>query len=107
MGAAAWLAGHIGVAARLVTEFRALLPLGTDALLEAWVERRDGRKVWTAGTLRGDDGTLFAEATALFIRLDPDAVAGGRDHALLTRVAALLGRDEEELRAALRATAVR
>ena len=105
MGAAAWAAGHIAVAASLRTDFRALLPLGTDALLEAWVERREGRKVWTAGFLRGDDGTVFAEATALFIRLDPDSVGGERHRALLARVAALLGRSEEELLAALRASA--
>jgi acyl-coenzyme A thioesterase PaaI-like protein len=98
MGAAAWMAGHIAVAGHLATDFRAMLPLGTDALLEAYVERHEGRKVWTAGNLRGDDGTLYAEATALFIRLDPE-----RDRAILARAAAALGRDLEEVLAAMRA----
>src|SRR5204863_9937733 len=72
MGAAAWMAGHIAVAGHLATDFRAMLPLGTDATFEAWVERREGRKVWTAGTLGGAGGTLYAQASALFIRLDPE-----------------------------------
>ncbi|HEV8632473.1 MAG TPA: PaaI family thioesterase [Thermoanaerobaculia bacterium] len=102
MGAAAWMAGHIAVAAHLATDFRAMLPLGTDALLEAWVERRDERKVWTAGTLRGDDGTLFAEGEALFIRLDAE-----RDRALLARAAEAMGRKLEDVLAAVRASAGR
>jgi len=102
MGAAAWMAGHIAVAAHLATDFRAMLPLGTDALFEGWVERREGRKVWTAGILRGEDGTTFAEAKALFVRLDAD-----RDRALLERAAAAMHRDVEEVLAAVRASAAR
>ena len=98
MGAAAWQAGLIGVAARLATDFRNMLPLGTDALFEAWVEEHEGRKVRTAGRLTGEDGTVYAEARALFVRLDPD-----RDRAILERVAHAMRRDVEELLAALRA----
>lgn len=98
MGAAAWLDGHIAVAAHLATDFRAMLPLGTDATLEAWVERRDGRKVWTRGSLSSGDGTLFAEATALFIRLDAE-----RDRALLARAAEAMGRSLDEVLAGVRA----
>jgi acyl-coenzyme A thioesterase PaaI-like protein len=97
MGAAAWRAGHISVAASLQTEFRSMLPLGTDALLEAWVERHEGRKVFTRGLLRGDDGRLFAEATALFIRLDAE-----RDREMLVRVAQALGKDPEDVLTAVR-----
>jgi acyl-coenzyme A thioesterase PaaI-like protein len=85
MGAAAWMAGHIVVAVRLATDFRRLVPLGTDALMEAWVERVDGRKVTTRGRLLADDGTIFAEAEALFVTLDPDRFSD-----LLARVAAAL-----------------
>jgi acyl-coenzyme A thioesterase PaaI-like protein len=102
MGAAAWMAGHIAVAVNLQTDFRAMLPLLTDATLEAWVERREGRKVWTAGRLHGDDGTLYAEARALFLRLDAD-----RDRALLARAAAAMHRDVDEVLAAVRASAER
>jgi acyl-coenzyme A thioesterase PaaI-like protein len=100
MGAAAWQAGLIGVAASLATEFRRMLPLGTDAMFEAWVEEHQGRKVHTAGRLTGEDGTLYAEARALFVRLDPE-----RDRAMLQRVASAMGRDLEEVLAALRAGA--
>lgn len=71
MGAAAWMEGHLGVAVRLDTSFQRMLPLGTDALLEAWVERVEGRKVWTLGRLLDTDGEPFAEADALFVELDP------------------------------------
>jgi len=97
MGAAAWMAGLIGVAAHLATDFRRMLPLGTDALLEAWVVEHAGRKVRTGAALRGEDGTLYAEASALFVRLDPD-----RDRAMLERVAEATGRDLEAVLAALR-----
>ena len=98
MGAAAWQAGLIGVAASLTTDFRRMLPLGTDAVLEAWVEDHQGRKVRTAGRLAGEDGTVYAEARALFVRLDPE-----RDRAMLERVAYAMRRDVEDLITALRA----
>jgi len=72
MGAAAWMAGHKVVAVQLDTSFRRMLPLGTDAWLEAWVERTEGRKVWTASRLFDAAGAPFAEATALFVTLDPE-----------------------------------
>jgi acyl-coenzyme A thioesterase PaaI-like protein len=72
MGAAAWTAGHKVVAVQLDTSFRRMLPLGTDTLLEAWVERVDGRKVWAAGRLVSDSGEVFAEAKALFVTLDAE-----------------------------------
>lgn len=69
IGKVGWLNGHRVVAARITVHFRRLLPLGTDALLEAWIERVDGRKVHTKGRLVGDDGDPFAEAEGLFIEL--------------------------------------
>lgn len=72
MGAAAWTAGHKVVAVQLDTSFRRMLPLGTDALLEAWVESVEGRKVRTAGRLVGEAGEVFAEARALFVTLDAE-----------------------------------
>jgi acyl-coenzyme A thioesterase PaaI-like protein len=86
MGAAAWMAGHIVVAVRLETDFRRMLPLGTDTLMEAWVKRVEGRKVWTRGRLFDAAGAPFAEAEGLFVTLDPERFGG-----LLERVAAVLG----------------
>ena len=92
MGAAAWLAGHLVVAVRLDTNFRRLLPLGTDTRLEAWVERSEGRKVWTRGRLLGDDGEPFAEAEALFLEIDFE-----RFRPMLEKAAAELGVRAEDL----------
>ena len=72
MGAAAWMAGHRVVAVRLTSDFRRMLPLGTDAYFEAWVERVDGRKVYARGRLTDEIGEPFAEADALFLELDPE-----------------------------------
>lgn len=71
MGAAAWMAGHRVVAVRLTSDFRRMLPLGTDAYFEAWVERVDGRKVYARGRLTDEGGEPYAEADALFLELDP------------------------------------
>jgi acyl-coenzyme A thioesterase PaaI-like protein len=92
MGAAAWVAGHVAVAARLDTSFQRMLPLGTDATLEGWVEREEGRKIWTAGRLLDAAGEPFASATGLFIELPPD-----RFRTLLDRAAAAAGVDPEHL----------
>lgn len=92
MGAAAWLAGHLVVAVQLNTSFRKMLPLGTDALMEAWVERIEGRKVWTRGRLLGEDGEPFAEAEAIFLKLDAE-----RFRPMLEKAAADRGVTVEEL----------
>jgi acyl-coenzyme A thioesterase PaaI-like protein len=92
MGAAAWVAGHIAVAARLDTSFLRMLPLGTDATLEAWVEREEGRKIWTTGRLLDGAGEPFAAASGLFIELPPE-----RFRPLLEQAADASGVDPEQL----------
>lgn len=73
LGSSCWVAGHPVVAAELTTSFRAMLPLGTVATVEAWIERSDGRKLYPKGQIVGEDGTLFAEATGLFIEMSSEA----------------------------------
>jgi acyl-coenzyme A thioesterase PaaI-like protein len=92
MGAAAWLSGFLVVAVRLDTSFQRLLPLGTDTFLEAWIDRVEGRKVWTLGRLLDCDDEPYAEAEGLFVTLDP-----ARNRALLEKAAAALGLDPQEL----------
>ncbi len=72
LGAAAWADGHHVVVARLSIDFRAMVPLGTDATFETWVERVDGRKVHTRGRLLAADGQLLAEGQALCVVLGSD-----------------------------------
>lgn len=71
-GGAAWIAGHRILIARLCTDFRRPVPLGTDAVVEAWVESVDGRKVTTRARLRDEAGEPFAEAEALCVQLGAD-----------------------------------
>jgi acyl-coenzyme A thioesterase PaaI-like protein len=92
MGAAAWIGGHIAVAARLDTSFQRMVPLGTDATLEAWVEREERRKIWTAGRLLDGAGEPFATASGLFIEIPPE-----RFQPLLRQAAEALGVDPEQL----------
>lgn len=96
MGAAAWLSGHLVVAARLDTNFRKMLPLGTDATMEAWIVGVEGKKVSAHGRLLAADGTVFAEADGLFIELDPE-----RFRPMLEKAAADRGVSVEELLARL------
>lgn len=72
MGASAWLSGHAVVAAQITIQFRRMLPLGTIARLEAWVDVVNGRKVTTRGRLVDDRGETFAEGEGLFIQLGLD-----------------------------------
>jgi len=71
MGAAAWQAGHKSLAANLSVNFKQAVPVGCEVLVSARVERIEGRKAYTRGTLTLPDGTVAAEATALFIAV-PD-----------------------------------
>ncbi len=75
MGAAAWHAGHRVVAVHLENDFRSMLPLGTDAIFETWIDKIDGRKVYTRARLLGPDGETSAEATAIFLALDSEHLA--------------------------------
>lgn len=76
MGAGAWLAGHTVVAAHIGVDFRAMLPLGTIAIVETWVEDIDGRKVATRGRLSDSTGKVFAESDGLFIAIGLERFGG-------------------------------
>lgn len=69
LGSACWVAGYPVVAAELNTSFRTMLPLGQVLRAEAWVEQVEGRKIRPRGRLVSDEGTVYAEATGLFITL--------------------------------------
>lgn len=67
LGSACWAAGYPVVAAELTARFHHMLPLGHVYTIEAEIERVDGRKVWTRGHIRDDDGKIYTSATGLFI----------------------------------------
>jgi hypothetical protein len=93
MGTAVWLAGHRAVAVHLELNFLKMLPLGTDALLEAHIDSAAERKIRARGRLLDENGIPFAEATGLFLELAPDHL----EHLLSEAAAA--GIDSEELMA--------
>lgn len=69
IGKVGWLNGHRVVAAKIEVSFRRMLPLGSDVLIEAWIDGVDGRKVHTRGHLLDAEGAPYAEAHGLFVEL--------------------------------------
>ena len=70
MGVCAWQAGIPVLAAKIEITYRRSLPLGSVVLVEAWIERIEGRKLWLASRLLGADGELYSEGTGLFLELN-------------------------------------
>lgn len=70
LGYAQSLTGNPGMTGRLVVHYRSPTPLHTELAFEAWVERVDGRKIWTRCTLHAGE-RLCAEAEGLFISIQP------------------------------------
>lgn len=75
MGTAAWLAGYSVVAAEIKISFREMLPLLHVVRVEAWVEKVEGRKVYTRGKVFASDGKVFSEGSGLFIALTQEKLA--------------------------------
>jgi acyl-coenzyme A thioesterase PaaI-like protein len=69
MGAAAWMNDHKCVAATITIDFVAMLPIETETIVEAGIERVDGRKVHLRGSIKNPSGQVVAEGSGLFIVL--------------------------------------
>ncbi len=85
MGVGAWVAGHPVLAASITIDFHRKLPLGIVAIAESWVDRVEGRKVYTTGRLyHTDPETPFATGQGLFITQDLEKFKGivARDETL-------------------------
>lgn len=60
------------VTASLTMNYKSLLPLGSTALVESWIDKVEGRKIFACAELKSPDGKLtYVTANALFIQLDP------------------------------------
>jgi len=70
MGGAAWLAGHMVVAAEITISYREMLPLKTWCVIEPKVVEVDGRKVRTEAEVTDRDGHVYSTGRGLFITLD-------------------------------------
>lgn len=73
MGAVAWLSGKPVLAAKIEINFKRPLRLGTVLTMFTSITKIEGKKVYTAARLQGDDGTVFSEGTGLFVVIDPNA----------------------------------
>ena len=74
MGAVCWMNSHKVVAATLGVTFVAMLPIDTETILEARIDRVDGRKISTRATLTTPSGEKVAEGHGLFIVLKDAAL---------------------------------
>ena len=81
LGMAQSLTGRPGMTGKLSITYRSPTPLHTNIMFRGWVERIDGRKIFTKGTAYNGD-TLCAEAEVLFLSMPPemmDMLRKGRD----------------------------
>ncbi len=72
MGAVSWMNDHKSVAASITISFIAMLPLETDTVVEARIEKIDGRKIQVRSTLKDPSGRVVAEGSGLFVVLRDD-----------------------------------
>ena len=81
LGMAQSLTGRPGMTGTLTIKYRSPTPLNTPIVFRGWVERVDGRKIFTKGTAHNGD-RLCAEAEVLFLSMPPemmDMLRKGRD----------------------------
>lgn len=69
LGMAQTLSGKSGMTGTLTVRYRKPTPLYKQLRFTAWVDRIEGRKIFTAGTIH-DGETLCAEAEGVFISVD-------------------------------------
>lgn len=74
MGAGVWHAGHAAVAARIIVDFREMVPLGLEGVIETRLEGTEGRKVRIRAWLT-DGERVFAESEGLFVMLGAEQLA--------------------------------
>jgi acyl-coenzyme A thioesterase PaaI-like protein len=70
LGATQSLSGSPGMTGRLTVHYRSPTPLHEELRITGRLERAEGRKIFTTGTLHAGD-RLCAEAEGLFISIDP------------------------------------
>lgn len=61
-----------GVTAKLETNYKRPVMLNTAMRIEGWIEKREGRKVWSRAELRDLDGELFSYAIGLFVLVEAE-----------------------------------
>ena len=74
MGAVCWMNGHKVVAATITISFLAMLPIDTETIVEARIDRIDGRKIQLRSSIKNPSGRIVAEGSGLFIVLKDEAL---------------------------------
>lgn len=72
MGAVCWMNDYPSVAATITISFLAMLPIETETIVEARIERVDGRKIHLRSYLKNTSGQVVAEGSGLFVVLRED-----------------------------------
>ena len=72
MGGAAWMNGYPGVTVQLRVNFYEPIKLNTEVLVDAWVDKVKGKKVWIKSTLTRTDNILCADAVGIFFLLSKE-----------------------------------
>ena len=67
MGASAWYAGYRVLAVHLGIDFKRPVPLGAEIRVSGRVERREGRKAFTVGSITLADGTMAVSGSGIFV----------------------------------------
>lgn len=70
MGVVMGIHDALGLTAQLDITYLAPAPLNAPVIARAWLESRDGRKITSRATVHCNE-VIIAEATALFITVDP------------------------------------
>ena len=75
MGLVCWVNDAPVLAARIEVDFRLPMPIPGIVIAEGRMVGAEGRKVYTSGVLKGLDGTVYSQASGLFVRIDRETVA--------------------------------
>jgi acyl-coenzyme A thioesterase PaaI-like protein len=103
MGWAFFHRGIWGVTGRITVTFKEPVPTGEELIVSGWVARERSRAIETKGELvRASDGTVLAEAEAMFLRMPADRQAqlekvyGGAPGDAFAKIREALAREDGE-----------
>ena len=74
MGAVCWMNGHHVVAATITISFLSMLPIETETIVQATIDRVEGRKIHLKSSIKNPSGRVVAEGSGLFIVLKDEAL---------------------------------
>lgn len=72
MGTVAWMQNIPVLAVNINIDFKKMLPLNLEVLVEAIIEKREGRKVFVVSRIFDESGAEFAIGKGLFLELKPE-----------------------------------